>query len=346
MRCWPSGWTSPPRPQEDFDIQYVTHSYYGETYQRSAYQDISPDVIALYRYQKNNRTYSVTHSDGYAYTYDSLYPAAADGAERTAGGRAGRPSSAATPATSPSAAICASRSTLLIVGDDSVLPVIPFLASHYSQIRFVDLADLSEEQIAQIDCSQYQRLLIAYSVDTFIHEDIPEKVALLQTVQTEEAISLQPGRGNAAGRRAGGPLKRPCPQEGCGRRFSAGNRPPDRVAPPQRSSGRAGRPSSRPPAQSPGDCPGWGRRSGGSARSKGKQKSLMHSCPSSTRRVKIPLLAVPCPGEGLGLCAVSKQHKSAQDEQGGKDKQSPARLCAGEKRRCIFCHVQKETDGS
>ena len=63
-----------PRPQEDFDIQYVTHSYYGETYQRSAYQDISPDVIALYRYQKNNRTYSVTHSDGYAYTYDSLYP--------------------------------------------------------------------------------------------------------------------------------------------------------------------------------------------------------------------------------------------------------------------------------
>jgi len=29
-------------------------------------------------------------------------------------------------------------------------------------------------------------------VDTFIHEDIPEKVALLQTVQTEEAISLQP----------------------------------------------------------------------------------------------------------------------------------------------------------
>lgn len=42
-----------PRPQEDFDIQYVTHSYYGETYQRSAYQDISPDVIALYRYQKN-----------------------------------------------------------------------------------------------------------------------------------------------------------------------------------------------------------------------------------------------------------------------------------------------------
>lgn len=85
-----------------------------------------------------------------------------------------------------------SRSTLLIVGDDSVLPVIPFLASHYSQIRFVDLADLSEEQIAQIDCSQYQRLLIAYSVDTFIHEDIPEKVALLQTAQTEEAISLQP----------------------------------------------------------------------------------------------------------------------------------------------------------
>lgn len=174
-----------PRPQEDFDIQYVTHSYYGETYQRSAYQDISPDVIALYRYQKNNRTYSVTHSDGYAYTYDSLYPQQLmelseqpeDVLDVILGGNTGDITIRSN---------LRSRSTLLIVGDDSVLPVIPFLASHYSQIRFVDLADLSEEQIAQIDCSQYQRLLIAYSVDTFIHEDIPEKVALLQTVQTEQ----------------------------------------------------------------------------------------------------------------------------------------------------------------
>ena len=174
-----------PRPQEDFDIQYVTHSYYGETYQRSAYQDISPDVIALYRYQKNNRTYSVTHSDGYAYTYDSLYPQQLmelseqpeDVLDVILGGNTGDITIRSN---------LRSRSTLLIVGDDSVLPVIPFLASHYSQIRFVDLADLSEEQIAQIDCSQYQRLLIAYSVDTFIHEDIPEKVALLQTAQTEQ----------------------------------------------------------------------------------------------------------------------------------------------------------------
>ena len=63
-----------PKPQEDFDIQYVTHNYYGPTYRRSTYQEISPDVIALYRYQKNNRTYTVTHNEGYSYSYDSLYP--------------------------------------------------------------------------------------------------------------------------------------------------------------------------------------------------------------------------------------------------------------------------------
>lgn len=182
-----------PRPQEDFDIQYITHSYYGRTYQQSAYQDISPDVIALYRYQKNNRTYSVTHNDGYNYTYDSLYPQQLlqladqpqDQLDVILGGDTGDITIRSN---------LRNRSTLLIVGDESVLPVIPFLASHYSQIRFVDLKDLSDDQIEQLDCSEYQRLLIAYSVDTFIHDAIPEKLALLHTenVQSQTAADESP----------------------------------------------------------------------------------------------------------------------------------------------------------
>ena len=169
-----------PKAQEDFDIQYVAHDYYGETYQRSTYKNISPDVIALYRYQKNSRNYIVTHNDSYSYTYDTLYPeqllTLEDGLDVLLGGNTGDLTIRSNMRT---------QNTLLVVGDDNILPVLPFLASHYSQIRFVDLSDMSREEIERIDCGSYQRLLIAYSVDTFIHEDAPEKIAWLDTEQTQ-----------------------------------------------------------------------------------------------------------------------------------------------------------------
>ena len=114
-----------PKPQEDFDIQYVTHNYYGLTYRRSTYQEISPDVIALYRYQKNNRTYTVTHNEGYSYSYDSLYPQQmmqlGEPMQVLLGGNTGDITIRSN---------LRNKNTLLIVGDDSILPVLPFLAAH------------------------------------------------------------------------------------------------------------------------------------------------------------------------------------------------------------------------
>lgn len=106
-----------PKPQEDFDIQYVTHNYYGPTYRRSTYQEISPDVIALYRYQKNNRTYTVTHNEGYSYSYDSLYPQQmmqlGEPTQVLLGGNTGDITIRSN---------LRNKNTLLIVGDDSILP--------------------------------------------------------------------------------------------------------------------------------------------------------------------------------------------------------------------------------
>ena len=53
-------------------------------------------------------------------------------------------------------------------------------------------------------------------------------------------------------------------------------------------------------------------------------------------------MAVPCPGEGLGLCAVSKQHKSAQDEQGGKDNQSQRAFVQAKNAAAHFVLHRKE----
>lgn len=176
------------KPQEDFEIQYISHDYYGETYQRSAYQDISPDIIALYRYQKNNRNYMVTHQEDYRYSYDTLYPEQllelGDGLDVLLGGDTGDITIRSN---------LKNKSTLLVIGDSSILPVLPFLAAHYSQIRFVDMEGMSREQIEQIDCDSYQRLLISYSVDTFIHDSTPEKVQWLDARRSpdEEPVMIE-----------------------------------------------------------------------------------------------------------------------------------------------------------
>lgn len=170
-----------PKPQEDFDIQYISHSYYGETYQRWPYRDITPDIVALYHYQKNNRMYTVTHNEGYQYSYQTLYPEQllelGDDLDVLLGGNTGDITIRSN---------LRNENTLLIVGDESILPTIPFLASHYSQIRFIDIKQFSKGEIKQIDCANYQRILITYSVDTFLHDDAPERIAFLDTSKPAE----------------------------------------------------------------------------------------------------------------------------------------------------------------
>ena len=141
----------------------------------------------MYRYQKNNRNYIVTHNEEYQYTYNTLYPeqmmeVGEDDLSVLLGGDTGDITIRSN---------LKNENTLLIVGDDSILPVIPFLAAHYSQIRFIDLEQMSAEEIEKIDCSDYQRMLISYSVDTFIHQDVVQKVVYLNTQDQEEMKTIQ-----------------------------------------------------------------------------------------------------------------------------------------------------------
>lgn len=165
-----------PGSQSDFDIQHITHSFTGRSYESSPYKKVTPDVITLYQYKKNNRAYSVTHNEDYSYSYHSLYPTQLleldGGLDVYLGGDTGDVTIRSN---------MKSDSSLLVVGDESFLPVLPFLAAHYAQIRFVDLSKWNKENIPEINCGDYQRLLIAYSVDTFIHSGSPSKVQYLDT---------------------------------------------------------------------------------------------------------------------------------------------------------------------
>lgn len=168
-----------PRPQEKFDIQHVAHDFLGRTYQVSPYKNITPDVISLYRYQEQSRSYTVSHEEDYSYMYNTLFPTQllefGQGLNVILGGNTGDITLRSN---------VRNDSTLLIIGDESILPVIPFLMSHYSQIRFIDLSKWKKQDIPNINCGDYQRMLVTYSVDTFIHKSAPSKMQFLDTSKT------------------------------------------------------------------------------------------------------------------------------------------------------------------
>lgn len=165
-----------PRLQQDFTIQHVGHDFYGKTYKKLPYKGVTPDVISLYSYKNSNRVYTVTHNKDYEFTYNTLYPTQLmelnGGLEVFLGGDTGDITIRSNAKTERS---------LLIVGDESILPIIPFLMAHYNLIRYVNLSKWQDENISDIKLDDYKQLLITYSVDTFIHSNNPSKLEKIKT---------------------------------------------------------------------------------------------------------------------------------------------------------------------
>ena len=68
------------------------------------------------------------------------------------------------------------------------------MAAHYSEIRFLDPARMTQQQLEQFDCTGYQRILISYSVDSFIHGSSAQKLRFLQTAQSSELVEVSPAQ--------------------------------------------------------------------------------------------------------------------------------------------------------
>lgn len=163
-----------PLDISEFSIQHETQPFYGETYRQLPYRKITPDMISFYHLRDEDVHYAVRHNNAAAsYTYPTLYPQwknqigspldvylggnTGDIEIRTYnGGRSDR--------------------RLLIFGDDTVLPVLPFLAGSFDEIRFVDLSKLDESEIFGVDVFYYDQVVFAYSLDTFAHTDNPSRI--------------------------------------------------------------------------------------------------------------------------------------------------------------------------
>lgn len=168
-----------PLSADAFQQQHICHDFYGTTYETSSYKEISPDIITLY-HPTNQQSASVTHFNNYTYTYNTLYPEHLldldAGLSVILGGDTGD--------LTIHSALKRHR-TLLVFGDSSIMPVLPLLSAHYYQIRFIDFEHWNDTALEELDVDNYDHVLLAYSVDSMIHDPYPAQIRRVRQQQEE-----------------------------------------------------------------------------------------------------------------------------------------------------------------
>jgi len=160
------------RGTDQFDVVNIDHSYYGNLYERTHINRIKPDILSLYIFKRFGREYRVTHIyESEQKTYYTLYPEhifnlSDDKTNIYFGGFA--------PITKIDVISPNSRK-LLLFADDTAKSYLPFLVNHYSSITVVDLFKATPDQLSKINTSDYDQALFMYSIDTFMHTNIPSR---------------------------------------------------------------------------------------------------------------------------------------------------------------------------
>lgn len=161
-----------PYSLDRFNIEYLSDSYYGSLYDRVEFRNVNPDVISIYSYAGTTKEFTVRqHGLDRTREYNTLHPRFMLDL--------GRPLDVYLGGLSPVVEITQkkrSSDSLLIYGDRQMLTILPFLACDYQYIRFVDLSSATPQQLADIDTGEYNEILFAYSVDTFMHTDAPGRI--------------------------------------------------------------------------------------------------------------------------------------------------------------------------
>ena len=142
-----------PYAKDSFSNTPLRYDCTGDLYARWSYDKVRADVVTALLPLEDSRSYTITHTaaDGTVTRWNTLYPL-----EGTAGIDCILGGPAAIIAVTAEGSIPRS---LLILGDENALCVIPYLALHYDRITYVDVTRCSEEQLAAIK----------FTVDTVNH---------------------------------------------------------------------------------------------------------------------------------------------------------------------------------
>lgn len=165
------------RPLAQFEVEHLPQDYYGDLYLRSRYKGARPDILTLYRFSRYERQYQLAHVDGgevkYYYTLFPHHLALFGQPQQVLLGGFGQRMdiSVASPY----------EESLLVFADKTALSYLPFLVVHYGNVTVVDLESNSFEQLSALDVSQYDQVLFAYSVDSFISRPVCAAAQLLSS---------------------------------------------------------------------------------------------------------------------------------------------------------------------
>lgn len=159
-----------PNTIDEFSIEYLEHEYYGETYYKTPCSSVTPDIITLYHHHKPNRKFIVTDNitkERFNTLYPEEYSSKKTPKDIILGGQ--REDISIFNAGPYDRQI-------LIIGDSSAVPLLPFLATQMAEVRFINMTKKSTEEALNIDADFYDQILFLYSAETYIHSDIPSKV--------------------------------------------------------------------------------------------------------------------------------------------------------------------------
>jgi len=165
----------------DYDIAFVKTDYYGSLYQKTPYKEARADSLAIFQYTKTPRQYLVTkRQDGALKTYHTLYPLHLLDLGREMDIFVGGLSAVTTIQTNSPY-----KASLLVFGDKTALTFLPFLANQYSTVTLVDLFQLGSQEYESLSLLDYDQVLFAYSIETFMHYNTPSRANRLLTTLEE-----------------------------------------------------------------------------------------------------------------------------------------------------------------
>lgn len=162
-----------PYAKDSFSNTPLRYDCTGDLYARWSYDKVRADVVTALLPLEDSRSYTITHTaaDGTVTRWNTLYPL-----EGTAGMDCILGGPAAIIAVTAEGSIPRS---LLILGDENALCVIPYLALHYDRITYVDVTRCSEEQLAALVGAEYSRTLLLYGAPTLLNTGLTTGLATL-----------------------------------------------------------------------------------------------------------------------------------------------------------------------
>lgn len=160
--------------KNNYNVQNVSHNFFGTLYSKAGFRSISPDIISRYEKRGSSVQATVEVFDGAkTTTYPSMYFNEFLEKKDQYSMFLGQNQPIVTIQTSTT-----SGKRLLIFKDSYAHTIAPMFADYYTTITLVDLRYINQTYDTLIDVEQYDQVLLLYNVDTFAHSTDVAKLAL------------------------------------------------------------------------------------------------------------------------------------------------------------------------